>query len=152
NEIAAYLSYDVPHEGAYVPMALQMYMADYKICDSDPIQPDYVGCYTRFVFNGLATQATYSLLKYRLYPTCFPPGYTYWNHWPSFWNDCHDLGGCTLPDDGFGEMNHCGDTDGGIMHGSFTTEFREAAWFNAQYGAWFTDIPRYAISNSSVFD
>jgi hypothetical protein len=138
SDVRAYISFDAPHEGAYIPYSFQQYMLDHAVCGR-------LDCHPKSVTKGLATGAAASLIKARIVPTeCgrVDPGYT----WPNFWSDCHDSGGCNLPEDG--EWNHCASPGG---NGDFTSVVRSPSWFGTQYGGWFTDIPRYAISNSSFY-
>lgn len=147
TDVRAYVSVDAPHEGAYIPYAYQQYLLDHGICDGSAVFPgDPYGCHNRFITNALATPVAASLIKARIVPTnCNPPrpGWT----WPSFFSDCADVGGCTLPDDG--DWSACDSRNFGGDGDDFTTIVRSPSWFSTQYGGWFTDIPRYAISNSS---
>lgn len=150
-QVRAYISIDTPHEGAYVPNAMQGYVLDHAICTNDSpmgLDPQRFDCHTRFVRYGLASKLAISVLRNRVTPD---PG-NYCTGWslPSFWSDCGDTGGCTLPADlewGHATMVpllNC------LSHASWHVEQRPASWFNTNYG-WFTDVPRYAISNSSIY-
>jgi hypothetical protein len=150
-EVKAYVSIDTPHEGAYIPNAMQGYMLDHAVCGRDKpmgLDPQRLACHTRFVRYGLASKLALSVLRNQVTPD---PG-TYCSGWtfPSFWSDCGDGDGCTLPADL--EWGHAEYSPyiGCWTHASWHVELRSADWFNANYG-WFTDIPRYAISNSSIY-
>ncbi len=151
SQVKAYVSIDTPHEGAYVPNAMQGYILDHAVCTKDRpmgLDPQRLDCHTRFVRYGLASKLAISVLRNRVTPD---PG-TYCSGWslPSFWSDCVDTGGCTLPADlewGHSTLNPY---LGCLNHASWHVEQRSASWFNASYG-WFSDIPRYAISNSSIY-
>jgi hypothetical protein len=152
NTVRAYISFDAPHEGANVPRSLMMYMLDHATCNKSHFTSngftDPLSCHTRYVTRGIASGAASDLLRTRMYPTCGP---SYWKDgqyysWPSFWNDCKDLGGCSLMQDG--RWNKCNDTSGGWIHGNYAWYIKGASDWN--YLGWFTDIPRYAISQGGA--
>lgn len=153
-DVRAYISFEAPHEGAYIPRSLMMYMLDHEVCNRSQFSSagftDPLTCHNRYVSRGLATSLASDLLRIRMYPTA---GGGYWRDghyytWPSFWSDCKDLGGCTLMNDG--EWYKYGDNSGGWQHGNFAWYIKSATWWN--YLGWFTDIPRYAISNGGLFN
>jgi hypothetical protein len=151
GEVKSYVSIDTPHEGAYVPRGLQAYMLDHAICGQEEplgLDPQGMNCHTRYVRYGLASKGAISLLKQRVNyePGNFYPGWAM----PSLWTDCHDAGGCDPPHDT--EWRHYNPSiyTGLAEHANYYIESRSPAWFAGNYG-WFTDLPRYAISNSSIF-